>query len=121
MYARYVALSCCVSAKQLAKSASSARSLENEARGLTTPRSSKPPFYNSADAKAGFEDCIAPEIEVGQRLALPQHSCKTLCPSIADIIAAEIEVRQCCKLPQHSCKTLCPGCSYVIAAEIDVS
>jgi high-affinity Fe2+/Pb2+ permease len=44
--------------------ASSARCLQNKARGLTTPRSSKPLFPDSADA-------IGAEIEVSQRWALP--------------------------------------------------
>jgi hypothetical protein len=59
---------------------SSARCLENKTRGSTTPRSSKPPFPDIANA-------IAEEIEVSQRCPLRQHSCKTLCPSIADLIA----------------------------------
>ena len=67
--------------------ASSARCLQKQTRGLTTPRSSKPPFPNSADV-------IAAEIEVSQRCALPQHSCKTLCPSLADLIVEKIEVSQ---------------------------
>jgi hypothetical protein len=47
--------------------ASSARCLQNKARGLTTPRSSKPPSPDIVDV-------TAPEIEVNQRCALPQHS-----------------------------------------------
>jgi hypothetical protein len=77
---------------------------------LTTPRSSKRPFSNSADA-------IAAEIKVSQRWALRQHSCQPLYSDIcqapvsilSDPIVAEIEVRQRCALPQHSCKTLCPA------------
>ena len=59
--------------------ASSARCLENKARGLTTPRSSKPPFPDSADL-------IVAEIEVSQRCALRQHSCNPLCPGLSDLI-----------------------------------
>jgi hypothetical protein len=44
---------------------------------LTTPRSSKPPSPDSADA-------IGKEIEVSQRWALPQHSCKPRCPVWSD-------------------------------------
>jgi hypothetical protein len=44
-------------------------------------------------------DIIVAENEVSQRWALPQHSCKTLCPTVANIIAAEIEVSQRCALP----------------------
>jgi hypothetical protein len=84
--------------------ASSARCLQ---RGLTpraTPRSSKPPVPDSADF-------IAAEIEVRQRSAMPQHSCKAICPGLVDPIFAEIHVSQRWALRQHSCKTLCPGCS----------
>jgi hypothetical protein len=94
--------------------ASSARCLQNKARGLTTPRSSKPPLPDSADA-------IEAEIEVSLRCALPQHSCKALCPGWSDAIVAEIEVSQCCALRQHFCKTLCPGIVDFIVAEIEVS
>ena len=80
---------------------SSARCLQNKVRGLTTPRSSEPPFPDSADL-------IAVEIEVSQRWALRQHSCKTLRPFWSNVIAPEIEVSQHCALHQHSCKTLCP-------------
>ena len=48
--------------------ASSAGCLQKKSRGLTTPRSSKPPFPDSSDV-------IVSEIEVSQRWALPQHSC----------------------------------------------
>jgi hypothetical protein len=65
--------------------ASSARCLQNKARCLTTPRSSKPPSPNSADV-------IGAEIEVSQRCALCKHSCKALCPACSDQIPAEIEV-----------------------------
>jgi hypothetical protein len=53
-------------------------------------------------------DPIVAEIEVRQCCALPQHSCKTFCPSLADVIGVEIEVRQRCALRQHSCKTRSP-------------
>jgi hypothetical protein len=79
--------------------ASYARCLQTKARRLTTPRSSKPPFPDSADV-------IVTEIEVSQRWALPQHSCKPLCPSFAYLIVPEIEVSQRWALPQHSCKPL---------------
>ncbi len=82
--------------------ASSTRCLQNKARGLTTPRSSKPPFPDSADV-------IGAEIQVSQRCALRQHSCKKLCPGWSDLIAAEIEVGQRWALRQHSCNTLCPS------------
>ena len=95
------------------KSASSARCLQKKARGLTTPRSSKPPSPDSADV-------IGAEIEVSQRCALPQHSCKALGPVWSDFpIASEIEVSQRCALRQHSCKALCPACCNVIADEIE--
>ena len=63
--------------------ASSARCLQTKARGLTAPRSSKPPFSDSADL-------IETEIEVSQRWALRQHSYKPLCPGIVDLIEAQI-------------------------------
>jgi hypothetical protein len=85
----------------------------NKARGLTTPRSSKPPLPDSADA-------IAAEIEVSQRWALRQHCCKPLCPSWPDLIVPEIEVSQRWALRQHSCKSFCPGWSNDIEAEIEV-
>jgi hypothetical protein len=87
--------------------ASSARCLQKKARGLTTPRSSKPPSPDSADV-------IGAEIEVSQRCALPQHSCKALRPAWSDQIVADIEVSQRCALTQHSCKALCPGWSDLI-------
>ena len=88
--------------------ASSARGLQNKARGLTTPRSAKPP-------SPCLSDPIAIEIEMSQRCALRQHSCKTLCPCLADLIVSEIEVSQHCALPQHSCKALCPACADIIS------
>jgi hypothetical protein len=66
--------------------ASSARCVQNKARGLTTPRSSKPPFPD-------IPDVICTEIQVSQRCALRQHSCKTLCTGIADLIAADPALR----------------------------
>jgi hypothetical protein len=66
---------------------------------LTTPRSAKPP-------SPCLSDPMAIEIEMSQRCALRQHSCKTLCPCLADLIVSEIEVSQHCALPQHSCKTI---------------
>ncbi len=45
--------------------------LQNKARDLTTSRSSKPPFPDSANV-------IAAEVEVSQRRALRQNSCKSL-------------------------------------------
>jgi len=42
------------------------------------------------------------KIKVIQRCALPQHSCKTLCPGVAEIIEAEMDVSQRSALPQHS-------------------
>ncbi len=95
------------------QSASSARCLQKKARGLTTPRSSNPPSPDSADV-------IGVEVEVSQRWALRQHSCKPLCPSLADPIVAEIEVHQRCAMRQHSCKPLCPAGADPIAAEIEV-
>ena len=74
---------------------SSAGCLQTKARGLATPRSSKPPLPDSADV-------IAAQIEVSQRCALPQHSCKTFCPACAYLIPAAIEVSERCALPQHS-------------------
>jgi hypothetical protein len=44
-------------------------------------------------------DVIVAEIEVSQHCALPQNSCKPLCPRIDDSIAAEIEMSQRCVLP----------------------
>ena len=94
--------------------ASCPRCLQTKVRGLTPPRSSKPPLPDSADV-------IVPEIEVRQDCALPQHSCKTFCPSLADPIVMEIEVHQLPALPQDSCKPLCPGCSEaIIASEVKV-
>jgi hypothetical protein len=87
---------------------------QKKARGLTTPRSSKP-------ASPDGTDVIVAEIKVRQRCALRQHSCKPLCHSIADEIEAEIEVSQRCALRQHSCKTLCHVWSELIAVEIEVS
>jgi hypothetical protein len=55
--------------------ASSARCLQNKARGLTTPRSSKPRFPDSFDL-------IFEEIEMSQRCALRQHCCKPFCPCL---------------------------------------
>jgi hypothetical protein len=75
--------------------ASSARCLQKEARGLTTPRSSKPPFPDSVDV-------IVAEIEVSQRCALRQHSCKPLCPGCLHVIPAEIEVSQRCAFSTFS-------------------
>jgi hypothetical protein len=63
---------------------------------VTTPRSSKPPFPDSFDS-------IAAEIEVSQHCALPEHSCKTFCPSLVYAIVVEIEVSQRCAIRQHSC------------------
>jgi hypothetical protein len=34
------------------------------------------------------------EIKAGQLWAMPQHSCKTLCPSLTDLIVVEMEVHQ---------------------------
>jgi hypothetical protein len=79
--------------------ASSARCLQKKARGLTTPRSSKPPF-------PGWSDLIEAEIEVSQLCALPKHSRKALCTCWTDPIVAEIEVGQRWALRQHSCKAL---------------
>jgi hypothetical protein len=98
--------------------ASSARCLQtNKARGLTTPRSSKPLFPD-------LFDIIATEIEVDQLPALSQHCCKALWSGCSEIrIAAEIKVLQrwaCASTPaslftarpfisqvrQHSCKPL---------------
>ena len=94
--------------------ASCARCLQKKARRLTTPRSSKPPFPDSADV-------IVAELEVHQRCALRQHSCKPLCSTYSNPIANEIEVHQLFALPQHSCKPLCPGCSeIIIASEVKV-
>ena len=92
------------------KRASSARCLQKKTRGLTTPRSSKPP--------ACF-DIISAEIEVSQRCALAQHSCKPLCPACFNVIAPKIEVSQRCALRQKSCK--CPAFTHCIAPEIEVS
>ena len=65
---------------------------------------------------------LVEEIEVSQRCALRQHSCKPLCPGCSEIrIAAEIKMRQRWALRQHSCKTLCPVWSDLIVAEIEVS
>jgi hypothetical protein len=65
--------------------ASSARCLQNKAKGLTTSRSSK------CMSKAPCPDSpvqIAAEIAVSQRCALSQQSCKPLCPLIFDMILA---------------------------------
>jgi hypothetical protein len=51
---------------------------------------------------ADSADVIAAQIEVSQRCALPQHSCKTFCPACAYLIPAAIEVSERCALPQHS-------------------
>jgi hypothetical protein len=51
---------------------------------------------------------------VSQRLALPQHSCETLCPTCAYPVAAEIEVNQRSALYHHSCQPFCPGIADVI-------
>ncbi len=59
---------------------------KNKAIGLTTPRRSNPPFPDSADL-------IFLEIQVSQRCALCQHSCKTLCPSIAHLIGNPLRLR----------------------------
>jgi hypothetical protein len=71
-------------------------------------------------AQIGIADLIVAEVEVSQRCALRQHSCKALCPSIADPIVPEVDVSQRCTLPQHSCKHLCPVCSNFIATEMKV-
>ena len=56
-----------------------------------------------------------------QRLALPKHSCKPLCPGCSEFrIAAEIKVRQRWALRQQSCKPLCSGCSEAGAAGNEV-
>ena len=80
---------------------------------MTTPRSSKPPFPDSADV-------IGAEIEVRQRWALRQHSCKTLCPVGFNPVVTKIEVSQRWALPQHSCKTLCPSMADVTVNDIKV-
>ena len=49
---------------------------------------------------------IDTKIEVSQHCALPPHSSKTLCPGCSDIIAAEIQVGQRWAQPQDSCKPL---------------
>ncbi len=59
----------------------------------------------------GCSDEIAVEIEVSQRCALRQHSCKTLCSISADQRASDLEV----------INAICPGCSDEIAVEIEVS
>jgi hypothetical protein len=82
--------------------ASSARCLQNKARGLTTSRSSKPPFCGSVDS-------ICAEIEVSQRCALRQHSFKALCILYLHVTARQFECAiaapAChqCKLPQTNC------------------
>jgi hypothetical protein len=50
---------------------------------------------------------MTPEIEVSQRWALRQHSCKPLCHCCSNPIEAEIKVNQCWALRQHLCKPLC--------------
>jgi hypothetical protein len=60
-------------------------------------------FLCSSGAAPGAPLCTVVEIEVSQRCALSQHSCKLLCPACADLIAAEIEVSQRCALRQDSC------------------
>ena len=58
-------------------------------------------------------------MEVSQRWALPQPSCKTFYPSLADPIVLEIEVSERCALRQHSWKDVCPSdWSNLIVAEI---
>ena len=140
MNEQYVALSCCLPTKQMSKSKqckvptkecytppsdspSTIRPLAIprhsvlvivKGRCLTTPRSSKLP-------SPGFADVIPAEIEVSERWALRQHSCKTLCPSFSNPIAVEIEVSQCCTLRQYSYKTLCTACPDHIPTEIEVS
>jgi hypothetical protein len=122
--------------------ASSARCLQKKARGLTTTRGSNPTYPDSADVieaeiqvsqrcalrqhsckpfYPGWSDVIEAETEVSQCCALPQHSCKTLCPSITNVIPSEIEIMQRSAIPQHSCKKLCPGWSNLIVVEIEVS
>ena len=48
------------------------------------------------------------EIEVRQRWALWQHSCKSPGPVISETNATEIKLRQRWALPQHFCKPLSP-------------
>ena len=68
---------------------SSARWLQNKVRGLTTPRSSKPPSPNSVGVIA-VEIKVSPSFDwTDTRL----HSWKSLCPRIVDVIVCESEDR----------------------------
>jgi len=60
-------------------------------------------------------DFIAAEIEMSQRWAA-----RLATPPI-DYNIAEIEVSERSALPEHSCKTLCPACSNAIVGEIEVN
>jgi hypothetical protein len=50
----------------------------------------------------GWSDGIAVEIEVSQRCALRQHSCKTLWCICVDQISSELEVSQRLNWPRHN-------------------
>jgi hypothetical protein len=104
---QYVPFSRGLSAKQMAKS-KQCKVPTKEARGLTTPRSSKPPSPVSTDVIIAAENECS---ECSERCALRLHSCKALCPFCSTVIATEIEVHQRCALGQHAC---------IIAAEIKV-
>jgi hypothetical protein len=139
---QYVALSCCLSAKQMAKS-KQCKVPTKEGHRLdhaTKLEASLPrqwpdvicieivvhqrlelPQHSCKPLCSSFADLIAPEIEMSQRCALRQHSFMPLCPDIADPIAAEIEVSQRCALLQHSSEKLCPGRADIISKEIEVS
>ena len=55
------------------------RCIQNKVRGLTTTRSSKPPFPD-------ITDVIPVEIEVSERCTMRQYSWKTLFPTWSDLI-----------------------------------
>jgi tRNA pseudouridine55 synthase len=74
-------------------------------QGIEVPREARPISifrFELIARQHDSADFIVAEIEVSQRCALRQRSCKPLCPVCEDMIVAEIEVSQRWTLHQHS-------------------
>ena len=95
------------------------RRATDEGSGATSRYTAVAEGDNIAGSRASQEarDAVVAEIEVHQRCALRQHSCKPLCPAWSDVIATNIEVSQRCALRQHSVKTLCPSIADPIVVQ----
>ena len=61
-------------------------------------------------------DVVELEIEMNQRCALSQHSCRSLRPSVLNVIAPEVDVNQRWTLHQDPFKDVCHGISNVIVS-----